>query len=393
MASVRRAWQFDIDFIGRMRGILWLSGLLTILAIAIVAKMGLSLGTDFAGGYELQVKFPQAVQEARIRDILEPLHLEDARVQRIGKDEDNEFLILVRKATGAIDMDKQREVRVAVDGLVKERTALIDLSFAESGERITAAFAEPITEPQLRKALEAVGVPITEIRRGGRQDRPEFVVAVRNLADDISHALTDGLSLPRSTQLLDRIEFVGPQVGADLRNEGISAVVWSLLLILLYVALRFDMFFAPGAIIATVHDLVLTLGIFALLRMDFNLNVVAAILTLIGFSLNDTIVVYDRIRENVAARRSGNLHAIVNDSINETLSRTILTSGTVLMVSLSLLLLGGPSLRGFSAVMFIGVLVGTYSSIAVASPVYIALRTYAERNRGPSRTSRAQATA
>jgi len=264
---------------------------------------------------------------------------------------------------------------------VKERTSLTDLSFAESGERINVSFSESVTEADVRRALTSVQVPITDIRRSERSDRPDFVVGVRSLADDIGQALVAGLDLPTSTNLLQRIEFVGPQVGADLRNEGISAVVWSLVLILLYVALRFDMYFAPGAIIATVHDLVLTLGIFSFLQMEFNLTVVAAILTLIGFSLNDTIVVYDRIRENVAARRANDLRKLVNDSINETLSRTILTSGTVLLVSLSLLLLGGPSLRGFSAVMFIGVLVGTYSSIAVASPAYIALRAYGERGR------------
>ena len=381
MATVRRAWNFNINWIGHMNAILWASGILTLLALAALGRLGLQMGTDFAGGYEMQVHFPHAVLESDIRSVLEPLKLEDARVQRFGREEDNDFLILVRKGTGALDVAKQREVRAAVHKLTATDNGLSDLSFAESGERITISFNEPVATDRVQEAVAACGVPVVAVRRGEREDRPEFVVTVRSLADDIEHALRSGLNLPADATLMQRIEFVGPQVGADLRTEGILAVVWSLALILLYVALRFDMYFAPGAIVATVHDLILTLGLFALLRMDFNLTVVAAVLTLIGFSLNDTIVVYDRIRENVAARPKADLKSTVNDSINETLSRTILTSGTVLLVSLSLLLLGGPSLRGFSAVMFIGVAVGTYSSIAVASPVYIALRGWGERGR------------
>lgn len=381
MARVPRAWNFNIDFIGRMHGILWVSAGLTLMSIVAICTIGLQMGTDFAGGYEIQVHFPQTVSESRIREVLEPLHLEDARVQRFGAETDNDFLILMRRASGNIDVDKQQGIRTALQEALQERSHLSSLRFAESGERLTATFDEAFAEDKLRAVLKSQQVPVVEIHRSGRDDKPEYVVQIESLADDIARALRQGLSLPQDQNVIERVEFVGPQVGADLRNEGLMAVASSLFLILIYVALRFDMFFAPGAIIATLHDLILTMGIFCIFRIDFNLTVVAAILTLIGFSLNDTIVVYDRIRENVARNKGQDLGKLINASINETLSRTILTSGTVLVVTMTLLLLGGPLLRGFSVIMVVGVIVGTYSSIAVASPVYMALRAYAERGR------------
>jgi preprotein translocase subunit SecF len=172
-----------------------------------------------------------------------------------------------------------------------------------------------------------------------------------------------------------RSDFVGPQVGTQQRNQGIWAVVLTLVYILIYIAVRFDFFFGPGAIVATLHDIVVILGVFALFQVEFNLTVVGALLTLIGFSLNDTIVVYDRIRENLRRFPQEPLRALVNRSINETLSRTVLTSTTVLMV-VTALFLGGPYMFGFALTMFVGVIVGTYSSIAVASPVYILLYEY-----------------
>ena len=172
---------------------------------------------------------------------------------------------------------------------------------------------------------------------------------------------------------LRRVEFVGPQVGEDLREEGGLAVLFSLIGILIYVALRFEYRFAFASVIATVHDVVVTMGIFALTGMDFDLTVLAAILTVIGYSLNDTIVVFDRIRENFRKLRKTEVLDMLNISVNQTLSRTVMTGGTTILVTLSLILLGGETIHAFSVTLLIGILVGTYSSIYVASPVLVLL--------------------
>jgi preprotein translocase subunit SecF len=321
-ANVPPAWNTKIDFIGHMGPILWFCLITTLLSLGCIGWRGFNLGTDFAGGYEIQVHFPQEVSESRVRELLAPIHLDDARVQRFGDVKDHDMLILVRGNTDAF----------------------------------TAS--QPVAGPQDANA--------------------PAVVSTDAFAGKIAQTLRDGLQLDAASgsteALIRRVDFVGPQVGAKLRNNGIMAVVYSLLIIMLYVAYRFDLFFSPGAIIATLHDIILTLGIFSWLQIEMNLTVVAAILTLIGYSLNDTIVVYDRIREDIVRLRGRELRSLVNTAINETLSRTVLTSGTVFLVVSSLLLLGGPAIRGFSIAMLIGVVVGAYSSIAVASPIYILLR-------------------
>lgn len=388
MAKVPQGWNFNIDFIGRMNAILWVSAILTVASIVLVATRGLNFGTDFAGGYEIQVHFPKTVSETQIRDVLEPMGLEDARVQRFGDEADNEYLILVRGNSATVNEESKKAIKGDMVSLAGGADKLINWSFAESGESIVMGFAQPVSEAQIREVLAKYKVDIKAINKGERTDRPEYTVELNSLADGIAKTLQTKMGLAPTEDIIKRVDFVGPQVGAQLRNQGVLAVVYSLLLILIYVALRFDLFFSPGAVIATLHDVILTVGFFSLFQIEFNLTVVAAILTLIGYSLNDTIVVYDRIRENVVRYRGRELRAMVNTSINETLSRTILTSGTVFLVVAALLGLGGPFIRGFSLTMFVGVIVGTYSSIAVASPLYILLR-----ERGMKSARRTQAVA
>lgn len=170
-----------------------------------------------------------------------------------------------------------------------------------------------------------------------------------------------------------RVEFVGPQVGEELTEDGGLAMIYALLGILIYVALRFQMRFSFGAIAALVHDVIITIGVFSVLQMDFDLTVLAALLAVIGYSLNDTIVVFDRIRENFHKMRKATPIEVMNASLNQTLSRTIMTSVTTLLVLTALFLVGGEIIHGFSTALIIGVLIGTYSSIFVASPVTLAL--------------------
>lgn len=170
-----------------------------------------------------------------------------------------------------------------------------------------------------------------------------------------------------------RVEYVGPQVGEELTEDGGLAVLYALIAILIYVSVRFEYRFSLGAVAALIHDVVITLGIFSLLRLDFDLSVLAAILAVIGYSLNDTIVVFDRVRENFRKIRNRTPEEVTNTSINQTISRTLMTSFTTLLVLLSLFFIGGEAIHAFSLALIIGVLVGTYSSIYVATTTTLAL--------------------
>jgi preprotein translocase subunit SecF len=172
---------------------------------------------------------------------------------------------------------------------------------------------------------------------------------------------------------LRRVEFVGPQVGDELTEQGGLAMLYALIGILIYVGLRFEYRFAVGSVIALVHDVVITVGFFALFQVDFDLPVLAAVLAVIGYSLNDTIVVFDRIRENFRKMRKGETVEIINTSINQTLSRTLITSGTTLLVLVALFLFGGEIIHGFALALIVGVVIGTYSSIYVASTSVISM--------------------
>ena len=190
---------------------------------------------------------------------------------------------------------------------------------------------------------------------------------------EISGAILELLRAGGRSLEMRRVEFVGPQVGEELTEDGGLAMIYALLGILIYVAIRFQMRFSVGAIAALIHDVVITIGIFSILHLNFDLTVLAAILAVIGYSLNDTIVVFDRIRENFHKMRKVTSIEVINASLNQTLNRTIMTSITTLLVLMALFLVGGEIIHGFSTALIIGVLVGTYSSIFVASPVTLAL--------------------
>jgi len=195
-------------------------------------------------------------------------------------------------------------------------------------------------------------------------------VSSADLSTKVLEAINKNTAEPAS---LRRVEFVGPQVGDDLTEDGFLALLYSTIGILIYVAWRFEWKFSLGAVIATFHDVIVTLGVFSVLRMEFDLTVLAAVLALIGYSLNDTIVVYDRIRESFVTLRNKTTEEMMNISVNVTLSRTIMTSLTVILVLVSLFFLGGEVIHGFSVVLLFGVFFGTYSSIFIASPVALML--------------------
>jgi len=190
--------------------------------------------------------------------------------------------------------------------------------------------------------------------------------ASAELSDRVFRALDDAA---QGQVELRRVEFVGPQVGDELAEDGALAVLVALIAILMYVAMRFEWRFAVGAVVALAHDVLFTVGLFALLQIEFDLPVLAAVLAVIGYSLNDTIVIFDRVRENFRKMRKGTPAEIINVSVNQTMARTIMTSATTLVVLLALFFLGGENIHGFSLALIVGVLIGTYSTIYVASAV------------------------
>jgi preprotein translocase subunit SecF len=203
-----------------------------------------------------------------------------------------------------------------------------------------------------------------ERQAGGAEAQNAAVQVIRQSLDD---SMGDGVEYRR-------VEFVGPKVGGELIEAGIMAVLASVLAMLIYIWFRFELPFGIGAVIALVHDVLVTIGMFALIGLEFNLSIVAALLLIVGYSMNDTVVVYDRVRENLRKYKSRTLPEILNRSVNDTLSRTVMTSATTLLALLALFIFGGEVIRGFSFAMIWGILVGTYSSIFIATPVLLYLK-------------------
>jgi preprotein translocase subunit SecF len=244
------------------------------------------------------------------------------------------------------------------------------------GTLVEQGYPQAVELPMIRDALEADGFNDATVQHFGT---PRDVLIRLAPRDDISNAeLSDrAIDALNSTEAgraeLRRVEFVGPQVGEELTEDGGLAMLYALIGILIYVALRFEYRFAVGSIIALVHDVLVTIGIFSLFQIEFDLPVLAAVLAVIGYSLNDTIVVYDRIRENFRKIRKGTPQEVINLSLNQTLARTLVTSTTTLLVLLALFFLGGEIIHSFATALIIGVVVGTYSSIYVASTAVLML--------------------
>lgn len=309
--------QTHIDFLSLRKLALILSIAMVVISIAALAIRGLNFGIDFTGGTLVEVGYSENIEIDKVRADLQNAGFEDAVVQHFGT---------------------AKDVMIRLPAIQRENAASI---------------SEDI---------------ILTLRAG----QNETLAAAIEGQNKVQQCLKNGETSACGVQMR-RVEFVGPQVGDELANQGGLAMLYALIGILVYVTLRFRWQFSISSVVALVHDVIITLGIFAVFQFDFSLSVLAAVLAVIGYSLNDTIVVFDRIRENFRKMRKGDRFAVVNAAINDTLPRTILTSLTTLLVVLTLLLFGGEVLRGFSIALLIGVLVGTYSSIFVASPFVLLL--------------------
>ncbi len=242
------------------------------------------------------------------------------------------------------------------------------------GTLVQLRFHKPANLDRLRNSLKKVGLKDVVIQDFGSPQEvlirmEKSSASLKGLQDQVSEGIKR--YYPDNPFEVRRVEMVGPKVGKELKEKGLEAIIFALMGILLYVSWRFEFRFAVGAVVALFHDVTITAGVFALLHKQMDLQILAALLTIVGYSLNDTIVVYDRIRENMAMRRGEGFVPLVNRSINETLSRTILTSLTTLLAVLALYLLGSEVIKGFALAMIIGIFVGTYSSIYIASPLVV----------------------
>lgn len=243
------------------------------------------------------------------------------------------------------------------------------------GTLVEVGYPETVDLTEVRAALEAGGFEGAVVQHFGTSRDVLIRLAPRATegSADISSGILNTLQSGGQQVDLRRVEFVGPQIGDELAEDGGLAMLAALFGILIYVYFRFEIRFSLGAVIALVHDVVITIGIFSLLQLEFDLSVLAAVLAVIGYSLNDTIVVYDRVRENFRKMRKGTPLDVVNSSITQTLSRTLVTSLTTLLVLIALFVFGGEIIHGFSQALIIGVVVGTYSSIYVASSAALLL--------------------
>jgi preprotein translocase subunit SecF len=242
------------------------------------------------------------------------------------------------------------------------------------GTLVQVKFAENTDAARIKDGLASLELGSVVVQRFG-DDPNEFLIRVQESGEgkDLSGLISGSLESVYGEGKVDirRVEMVGPQVGKDLRQKGLLSISYAMIGILIYIAWRFELRYAIGAIIALLHDVLITLGAFSITGREIDLPIIAAFLAIIGYSLNDTIIVYDRIRENYGKHQKLGFGEVVNRSINETLSRTILTSGTTLMVVLALFIFGGGVIHNFAFAMLVGILVGTYSSIFVASPLLI----------------------
>lgn len=318
-----------VDWMGKRRIFTALS--VVILLAGLISAIGrqavdggteaFNLGVDFQGGTVVTAKFRQKPAVDDIRATLQAAGVNDAVIQE--------------------STDKQDEVLIKVPIIEGQETAA---TTAQEGQPADTTQVNT-GRATVKKALDTFG-------------REAEGTATLNDSPDAAYKIVG-------------TESVGPVAGEQLRNQAVAATLLGLLGILLYIAYRYDWTYAAGAVIAVFHDVLVTLAFFSVFQWEINLTVIAALLTLVGFSVNDSIVIFDRIRENLTLHRDRSLYQLTNDSINQTMSRTIVTNGLVFLSVLALVIFGGEVLRGFSLALFVGSITGTYSTIAIASPIAI----------------------
>ena len=369
----------NYEFIGKQKYWIGLSIILVTLTIAmfplnayVIKSRGhmLNWGVDFRGGSEILIEFSKPVDAAEVRKTLLESGFPDADVVKYadptGKKQWN-YMVRV----GAVSVVSEAQAKQIRESLAKEGDAsLKKLEWSEGGDKIYLRYDKPIDAASLSNSLKSIGINSTQVQGFGRAEDNTYEVTLVGLDSEMRRALDARLGAG-AVAAIPSVESVGAKAGKQLQVDGARSLLYAILLIMVYIAFRFDLRYGPGTVVALLHDAVIVIGAFAVTYKEFSLTTVAAVLTIIGYSMNDTVVVFDRIRENAARLRDRRFDRVVNQSINETLSRPLWTSATVFFVTLAMNVFGVGVIRDFAFAMNVGVIVGTYSSIFIASPILI----------------------
>jgi preprotein translocase subunit SecF len=390
----------NFDFLGKKWPFIIASLVLTVAGFgSIAAKGGLKYGIDFKGGAEMVVKFAQEPPLDKIRSAMRgsPQIKGEVTVQNFtGATAQNEVQIGTElQSEGQLMVNRQAMEQVLASNFGEPGNGKLDLN--NSG---TAALAERLRDPLARagvalsdQQLRTLASDVLKVR----DDRNSGLLTDYNQLSSVPGMNAGVMSTLRQETYLSQYhvgqtQMVGPKVGADLRRKAILATLYALGGMLVYIAFRFEWIYGLGAVIACFHDTIITVGLFSLFNKEISMTVIAALLTLVGYSMNDTIVIFDRIRENLKISRRDSLEVVMNRAVNQTLSRTIMTSGLTFLAVIALFLFGGPVLHGFSFALVCGIIVGTYSSVFIASPIVLFWHNYADARKRPSGGPAAPAT-
>ncbi len=363
----RMLGDMKFDFLGKKKLAYTISGTLILIGIISLATRGLEMGIDFKGGSEIAVQFEKPIDISEIRKDISKIGLGNIEVKTFGDDSG----VLLRTELQEIPAEVVPQIRKAIDDAIEKDFPGLKRTVVDTTDNsITYEFASPEVAKQVTSKLFADGFQTAEVSKS--VDNRQMIVSV-TIADWIKENLKE-THADNPFKILKE-EKVGPKIGKELKQDALIAIFLSLLVILVYLGFRFKFGFALGAVTALFHDVLITLGIFSLLyglipglNLEISISVVAAFLTLVGYSINDTVVVFDRIREDIKIHKTANVERIMNEALNKTMRRTIITSLTTLIAVAVLLFFGGEVLRGFAFTLFFGIIIGTYSSIFVATP-------------------------
>lgn len=379
----------NFDFLGKKWPFIILSLILTGLGlVSLVFKGGPRYGIDFRGGALMYVKFIQEPPVDRIRSVVSAKIPGEISVVNIANTNEVEIGTEISEEK-TLNTNRQVMVDTLESAFNNNGAGKLDVNNAG-----VAALSERLRDPLQRagasmseEQLQAVSKSILDFKntppRSGLLRSFDELSSVSGVTPQVISVLKQECSLAPFT--IRQTEVVGPRVGGELRTKALLATLYALGGMLVYIAFRFEWIYGVAAVIAVFHDTIITIGLFSLFNKEISLTVVAALLTLVGYSMNDTIVVFDRIRENLKLMRREKFEPLVNASINQTLSRTILTSGLTFLTAISLFLFGGQVLNGFAFALVVGIIVGTYSSIFIASPILIFWQNFIETRKQAGR--------
>jgi len=354
-----------IDFMKYRGPVITVLGLMSILSLVSLFYPGPNYGIDFAGGTEVQLAFKGDTSSSEIRAALEQAGYSRPDVISV-EGSPNEYIIRVSEVS-SLPAERVEKIRESADAALGEGV-LQEMKVSPGGDKITLRVSGPVHEQQLQEALVAGGANVRSINALTGSRDPRYEAHLVGVADELTTQLREQFG-DRAPKEALRVEWVGPKAGEQLRDAAIQSLLYAIAFIMLYVAFRFDLRFAPGGVIAMFHDALITLGIYVLLQKEVNLTTVAALLTIMGYSINDTIVVFDRIRENMVRVRDKSLRELINISTSQMLSRTIVTSLTTLLSVSAFFFLGTGVIRDIAFALGIGIMIGTLSSIFIAAPI------------------------